>query len=54
MLRSIVQVWPKPHPIHASILAKLEPQMQRVVLMMMMETVEGVCSIEKGEGVDMD
>ena len=45
---------PEPHPRHASILAKLEPQMQRIVWMMMMETVEGVWSIEKGEGVDMD
>ena len=54
MLRSIVQVRPKPHPIHASILAKLEPQVQRLVLIVMMGTVEGVCSIEKGEGVDMD
>ena len=54
MIRSIVQVRPNPHPIHASILAKIEPQMQRIVLMMMMESVEGVCSIEKGEGVGMD
>ena len=53
-VRIIVQVEPNPHPRHASILAKLEPQMQRIVLVMMMETVEGVCSIEKGEGVDMD
>ena len=54
MLGIIVQVRPNPHPIHASILAKIEPQMQRIVVMMMMETVEGVCSLEKGEGAHMD
>ena len=37
-----------------ALLAKLEPQMLRVVLMMMMRTAEGVCSIEKGEGIAMD
>ena len=36
-----------------TLLAKLEPQMLRVVLMMVI-TVDGVCSIEKGEGLDMD
>ena len=46
---------PKTSHTQDKLLAKLEPQMLRVVLMMMMmKTVEGVCSIEKGEGVEMD
>ena len=45
---------PKTSHTQDTLLAKLEPQMLRVVLMMMMKTVEGVCSIAKGEGVAMD